>query len=114
MSVDDQHVPATERTRWEEYWVDRAPGPLSRLPRPLQIALALFISLCGGLALVYFLFAAVGRVDLAESETTTIIASVMAMIWFVAFLVRRQTDALSIDQEEIRCAERADRERRGY
>jgi hypothetical protein len=106
VSVDQQPGPATERTPWEDYWADRAPGPLSRLPRPLQIALAMFISLCGGLALIYFLFAAIGRVDLAESETTTIIAAVMALIWFVAFLVRQRTGALRV--------QRADRERRGY
>lgn len=92
--------------RWEEYWADRAPGPLSRMPRPVQIALALFISLCGGLALVYFLFAVVGRVDFAESETTTIIAGAMALIWLIAFIVRRRTGALRV--------QRADRERRGY
>lgn len=92
--------------RWEEYWADRAPGPLSRMPRPVQIALALFISLCGGLALLYFLFAAIGRVDFAESQTTTIIAGAMALIWFIAFIVRRRTGALRV--------QRADRERRGY
>lgn len=106
MSIEQHPRPAGERTRWEEYWADRAPGPLSRLPQPLQIALALFISLCGGLALIYFVFAAIGRVDLAESQTTTIIASVMALIWFVAFLVRQRTGALRV--------QRADRERRGY
>jgi hypothetical protein len=92
--------------QWEEYWADRAPGPLSRMPRPVQIVVAIVISLCGGLALVYFLFAAVGSVDLAESETTTIIAAAMALIWLVAFVARRRTGALRV--------QRADRERRGY
>ena len=50
--------------------------------------------------------AAIGSVDLAESETTTIIAAAMALIWFVAFVARRRTGALRV--------QRADRERRGY
>jgi hypothetical protein len=106
VSVDPPPSPFGGRSTWEEYWADRGPGPLSRLPRPVQVLIAAFISLCGGLALIYFLFAAIGQVDLAQSETTTIIASAMALIWFVAFLLRLRTGALRV--------QRADRERRGY
>lgn len=106
MSVDPQRQPFGGKESWEEYWAERAPGPLSRLPRPVQIVLAAIISLCGGLALIYFLFAAIGRVDLAESETYTIIAAAMALIWFIAFVLRRRTGALRV--------QRPDRERRGY
>ncbi len=106
MSVDPHPEPFGGRRTWEEYWADRAPGPLSRLPRPVQVLVAASISLCGGLALVYFLFAAIGRVDLAQSDTTTIIASAMALIWFAVFLLRFRTGALRV--------QRPDRERRGY
>ncbi len=106
MSVERPREPVEGRRTWNDYWADRAPGPLSRLPQPLQIVVAAFISLCGGLALLYFVFAAIGEVDLAQSQTTTIIALAMAVIWLVAFVLRRRTDALRV--------QRADRERRGY
>lgn len=106
MSVEQPREPAEGRRTWNDYWADRAPGPLSRLPQPLRIVVAAFISLCGGLALLYFLFAAIGEVDLGESQTTTIIAVAMAMIWLLAFLLRRRTGALRV--------QRVDRERRGY
>lgn len=105
MSVQPSE-PGKTRSRWSEYWANRAPGALGHLSRPLRIIVAATIALCGGLALLYFVFAAIGAVDLGESRTATIIAVILALIWFTAFVLRYRTGAIEV--------QRTDRERRGY
>ena len=105
MSVEPSQ-PDRAHSRWSDYWANRAPGALGHLSRPLRILVAATIALCGGLALLYFVFAAIGAVDLAEASTFTIIAVILALIWFVAFVLRYRTGAIQV--------QRPDRERRGY
>ena len=105
MSVQPSE-PRTTRTRWSEYWANRAPGALGHLSRPLRIVVATIVALCGGLALLYFVFAAIGAVDLGESRAATIVAVILALVWFTAFVLRYRTGAIQV--------QRPDRERRGY
>ena len=67
---------------------------------------AFIFAFCGGLAVLYVFFAAIGAVDLGDAVAATVIAVVLAGIWLYAFWRRLRSDALR--------AQRPDRERRGF
>ena len=67
---------------------------------------AFAIAMCGGLAVLYVFFVAIGTVDLGDAIVATIAALVLAAIWLVAFWRRMKTNALVV--------QRPDRERRGF
>jgi hypothetical protein len=91
---------------------------LARTDRPYEVAatypgqplwraiVAMLLSVCGGLALVYLVVYTVGGVDPLEAGWLTLVALVMALIWLAGFAYRHRTGALQ--------AQRADRERRGF
>ncbi len=64
------------------------------------------LALCGALAVVYFLFAAIGAVDLADAAVASVIAFVLALLWLAGLWQRSRSNS--------RFATRADRERRGF
>ena len=67
---------------------------------------AFLFAFCGGLAVLYVFFAAIGAVDLGDAVVATVIALVLAAVWLVAFWRRLRSDAWRIQH--------ADRERRGF
>jgi protein-S-isoprenylcysteine O-methyltransferase Ste14 len=67
---------------------------------------AFAIAMCGGLAVLYVFFVAIGTVDVGDAVVTTVGATVLALIWLIAFWRRMKTNAL--------VAQRPDRERRGF
>ena len=67
---------------------------------------AFAIAMCGGLAVLYVFFVAIGTIDIGDAVVATIAALVLAVIWLVAFWRRMKTDALRV--------QRPDRERRGF
>lgn len=69
---------------------------------------ALVIALCGGLAVIYLFFAALGAVDITEAATASAIALGLGLVWLVAFGYRLRTKA------ERSTGPRADKERRGF
>jgi hypothetical protein len=64
------------------------------------------IAICGGLAILYLFFAAVGTVDLGDAIVATVIAVGLALIWVVGAYQRYRSGAIFIT--------RRDRERRGF
>ena len=64
------------------------------------------LAICGGLAILYLFFAAVGTVDLGDAIVATVIAIGLALIWVVGAYQRYRTGATFIT--------RRDRERRGF
>jgi hypothetical protein len=72
----------------------------------LRAVISLALAICGGLAVVFLFFAAMGAVDLGEAIVATAIALVMAGVWFAGFWYRHRTHA---DRQNWR-----DRERRGF
>ena len=68
--------------------------------------LATLIALCGGLAVLYLFFGAIGAVDFENALAATIGAFLLAAIWFAGFMYRVRTGAVR--------AQRPDRERRGF
>jgi amino acid transporter len=73
----------------------------------LRTAAAAAAGLCGGLALVFLFFAALGSIDLAEAVGATAVAVVLALVW-VGFVVLRRREP----GDEL--ADRIERERRGF
>ena len=67
---------------------------------------ALVFALCGGLAVVYLFFAALGAIDIGEAATASLIALGLGVVWMLGYGVRLRNQAFR--------ATRADKERRGF
>jgi fatty acid desaturase len=72
-----------------------------------RTAAAAAMAICGGLALLFVFFWALGAIDVKDAVAATIVAVVLAGVWMAGFLYRRR-------QEESREVLRRDRERRGF
>ena len=64
------------------------------------------LALCGALSVIYFLFAALGAVDLTEAAVGSAIALVLALFWLAGAWQRARSGGA--------LATRDDRERRGF
>ena len=72
----------------------------------LRTSAAAAMAICGGLAVLFVFFWALGAIDVKDAVAATIVAVVLALIWLAGFLYRhRQEETLLI---------RRDRERRGF
>ena len=67
---------------------------------------AFIFAFCGGLAVLYVFFAAIGAVDIGDAIVATVVAVILACVWLFAFWRRLRSDALRV--------QRPDRERRGF
>jgi ABC-type transport system involved in cytochrome bd biosynthesis fused ATPase/permease subunit len=67
---------------------------------------AALLALCGALSVIYFLFAAVGAVDIGDAAVGSAIALVLALLWLAGAWQRSRTGG--------GFATRGDRERRGF
>jgi len=72
----------------------------------LRSAVATVGAICGGLAVLYFFFAAIGAVDLGDAALATVVAVLLGLVWLGFFVYRIRTDAVRV--------QRPDRERRGF
>jgi len=84
----------------------RAPRRAADRAKLLRDMAALVFALCGGLAVVYLFFAALGAIDIGEAVTASAIAVGLGLVWMIGFGFRVRTHAER--------AQRADRERRGF
>jgi ABC-type transport system involved in cytochrome bd biosynthesis fused ATPase/permease subunit len=64
------------------------------------------LALCGALSVIYFLFAAVGAVDVGDAAVGSAVALVLALLWLAGAWQRARTGG--------GFATRGDRERRGF
>ena len=64
------------------------------------------MAVCGGLAVLFVFFWALGAIDIKDAVATTIGAIVLASIWLAGFIYRRRHAAGKIT--------RIERERRGF
>jgi ABC-type transport system involved in cytochrome bd biosynthesis fused ATPase/permease subunit len=67
---------------------------------------AFAIAMCGGLAVLYLFFVAIGTIKIGDAVAATVAAVLLAAIWLFAFWRRMRSNAL--------VAQRPDRERRGF
>ena len=72
----------------------------------LRDIIATALAICGGLAILYLFFAAVGTVDLGDAIVATVIAIGLAIVWMIGAYQRYRSGAIFIT--------RRDRERRGF
>jgi hypothetical protein len=84
----------------------QAPRRAADRARLLRNMASLVFALCGGLAIVYLFFAAIGAIDLGEAVTASVIALGLGLVWMIGFGWRIRSQAFR--------AQRADRERRGF
>ena len=84
----------------------QAPRRAADRAKLLRDMAALVFALCGGLAVVYLFFAAIGAIDIGEAATASVIALGLGLVWMLGFGVRIRTQAAR--------ATRPDRERRGF
>jgi high-affinity Fe2+/Pb2+ permease len=66
------------------------------------------LGICGGLAIVFLFFWALGAIDAGDAVAATIIAILLAIAWVGGFIWRQRHEL------EARPVNRAERERRGY
>lgn len=71
-----------------------------------RAGLAMLLSICGGLAVLYLIVYSVGGVAFFDSPTAFIVALLLAVVWLAGFIYRHRSGAIRIT--------RADRERRGF
>jgi hypothetical protein len=76
-----------------------------RADRMRELA-AFAISMCGGLAVLFLFFVAIGTVDVGNAIAATVVAIALTVVWLFFFWRRLKTDALRV--------QRPDRERRGF
>src|SRR3954464_4347166 len=55
-----------------------------------RVAAAAAMAVCGGLAVLFVFFWALGAVDVEDAVASTIVAVVLAAIWLAGFLYRRR------------------------
>ena len=84
----------------------QAPRRAADRTRLLRNMAALVFALCGGLAVVYLFFAALGAIEVGEAATASVIALGLGVVWMVGYGYRLRSQAFR--------AQRADRERRGF
>lgn len=84
----------------------RAPRRAADRAKLLRSMAALVFALCGGLAVVYLFFAAIGTIDIGEAVTASVIALGLGLVWMIGFGWRIRSEAFR--------AQRPDRERRGF
>ena len=72
----------------------------------VRTVVAVLVTVCGGLAVLFLFFAAMGAVDPGDAVAASVIAIVMGLVWFAGFYYRHKTQAGR--------AQWRDRERRGF
>ena len=111
MAYDDPtlmpEAPGDERRRSGDRRMPMTPGRREEdRKRRFRDVAATVIAFCGGLAILYLFFAAIGTVDLGDAIVATVIAIVLAIVWVIGAYQRWKSGAIFIT--------RRDRERRGY
>src|SRR3954465_4219453 len=77
----------------------------------VRVAAAAAMAICGGLAVLFVFFWALGAIDVEGAAGPTIAAAVLACVWLAGFLYRRrQVEADLLARRVVK----QDRERRGF
>jgi hypothetical protein len=113
MTQEQPIAPAEGERRSEDRRSSPSLGGRRQVPRRatdrakiLRDMAALVFALCGGLAVVYLFFAALGAIDIGEAATASLIAVGLGVVWMLGYGVRLRNQAFR--------ATRADKERRGF
>jgi hypothetical protein len=88
---------------------DRRSGGMRRAEDRAQLlrtGVVAATSICGGLAILFVFFWAIGAVDIQDAVASTVAAVVLALVWLAGFWYRHRTEPESYVRHE--------RERRGF
>ena len=99
--VADRRAP--ERRSYQRRAEDRAEF--------IRVAASAAMAICGGLAILFVFFWALGAIDVKNAVAATVVAVVLAAVWLAGLVYRRRS--LDVDLEAQRTAKH-DRERRGF
>jgi hypothetical protein len=99
--VADRRAP--ERRSYQRRAEDRAEF--------IRIAASAAMAVCGGLAILFVFFWALGAIDIKNAIAATVAAVVFALVWLIGLLIRRRS--IESDADAQRTAKH-DRERRGF
>jgi hypothetical protein len=76
-----------------------------------RVAAAAAMAICGGLAVLFVFFWALGAINVKDAVAATVAAAVLAGVWLAGFLYRRrQVEADLVARRVVK----QDRERRGF
>lgn len=99
--VADRRAP--ERRSYDRRAEDRAEF--------IRVAASAAMAICGGLAILFVFFWALGAIDVKNAVAATVVAVVLAAVWLTGLLYRRRS--LDVDEDVQRTAKH-NRERRGF
>lgn len=99
--VVEERRQVPDRRQYERRSEDRS--------RLLRNAAAAAIAVCGGLAILYLFFAALGAVDIEEAAVATGVAVVMGLVWVGGYYARHRAA-----EAAPRATDQHNRERRGF
>jgi protein-S-isoprenylcysteine O-methyltransferase Ste14 len=77
----------------------------------IRTAVAAAMAICGGLAVLFVFFWALGAIDVKDAVAATIVAVVLAGVWLAGFLYRRRLIHEDLTAQRV---SKQDRERRGF
>jgi fatty acid desaturase len=76
-----------------------------------RVAAAAAMAVCGGLAILFVFFWAIGAINVKDAVAATIAAIVLAGVWLAGLLYRRRQVEHDLDVQRLA---KHDRERRGF
>jgi hypothetical protein len=77
----------------------------------VRVAAQAAMAICGGLAVLFVFFWALGAIDVGDAVGATVVAVILAAIWVAGFIYRRrQVEADLVARRLVK----QDRERRGF
>ena len=77
----------------------------------VRVAASAAMAICGGLAILFVFFWALGAIDVKNAVAATVVAIVLAAVWLAGLLYRRRSLDEDIDAQRTA---KHDRERRGF
>ena len=77
----------------------------------MRVAAAAAMAICGGLAILFVFFWALGAINVKDAVGATVVAVVLAGVWLAGLLYRRHQVAEDLSAQRLA---KHDRERRGF
>lgn len=77
----------------------------------MRVAAAAAMAICGGLAVLFVFFWALGAINVKDAVAATVVAVILAAIWLAGFLYRRRQVEADLVAQRV---SKQDRERRGF
>jgi hypothetical protein len=77
----------------------------------VRVAASAAMAICGGLALLFVFFWALGAINIGNAVGATVVAVILAVIWVAGIVYRRRSMEADVLAQRVA---KQDRERRGF